>query len=324
MSTPMNTPAQRLAVAVGTAALLLAGCGGYADTAVPEPEAAPPASVPEPAEPQSCGDPTRSFAPGGSVEQLRSGPTVEAIRAKGRLVAGVSADSYLLGSNNPLTGRIEGFDIDLVEKVAEAIWGTAIGHVQLRVITAAERIPLLQENEVDIVARNMTINCDRWTDVAFSAEYYRAGQKVLVRRDLAERVDGPEDLAGLRVCAPDGTTSLQNLVDRAPEAEVVVAVNHTECLARLQRGEADAITGDDTVLAGLAAQDPYAVVPEQEAFTAEPYGVAVNDGEKDLVRFINAVLEEMRADGSWQDSYDRWFGSTLGKGTGQPRPVYGR
>ncbi len=43
-----------------------------------------------------------------------------------------------------------------------------------------------------------------------------------------------------------------------------------------QEGGVDAITGDDTVLAGLAAQDPYAVVPEQEAFTAEPYGIGVN------------------------------------------------
>jgi polar amino acid transport system substrate-binding protein len=170
----------------------------------------------------------------------------------------------------------------------------------------------------------MTITCDRWKDVAFSAEYYRAGQKILVRKDLAQQVDGPEDLDGLRVCAPDGTTSLQNLVDQAPKAKVVVAVNHTECLARLQAGEADAITGDDTVLAGLAAQDPYAVVPDQDAFTAEPYGIAVNEDNKDLVQFINAVLEEMDDDGDWQDSYDKWLGPTLGKGTGQPRPVYGR
>ena len=175
----------------------------------------------------------------------------------------------------------------------------------------------------------MTINCDRWApgQVAFSAEYYRAGQKILVRKDLAERnnpVDSVKELGGLRVCAPNGTTSLQNLVDEAPDAKVVTAVNHTECLAKLQRGEADAITGDDTVLAGLAAQDPYAVVPEQDAFTDEPYGIATNQDNRDLVEFINAVLEQMDDDGSWDDSYNRWLGPTLGEGTGQPRPVYGR
>jgi polar amino acid transport system substrate-binding protein len=307
-------------------ATLLAGCGGYDDTAVPKAEVAAEPSLPEPAEPQSCGDPVRSYAPDGSVDDLRPGAVAQ-LRQSDKLVVGVSADSYLLGSNNPFTGEIEGFDIDLAEAVADAIWDDDKDHVQLRVITAAERIELLQKGEIDIVARNMTINCERWELVAFSAEYYRAGQKTLVRRDLAERrnpVDSVDELAGLRVCAPAGTTSLANILTESPEAEVVTAANHTGCLAKLQSGEADAITGDDTVLAGLAAQDPYAVVPEQEAFTDEPYGIAVNADDVDLVRFINAVLEEMRADGSWQRSYDTWLAPTLGKGTGQPRPVYGR
>ncbi len=316
----------RLVGALAAAVLLLAGCGGYDDTAVPEPPAAGDPSLPAPAAPVSCGDPTRSFAPDGSVDDLRAGALAD-IRERDRLIAGVSADSFLLGSNNPFTGEIEGFDIDLVNQIAAAIFGTATGHVELRVISASERIPLLEEGAIDIVARNMTINCDRWTQVAFSAEYYQAGQKILVRKDLADRanpVDSVKELDGLRVCAPNGTTSLQNLVDKAPDAIVVPAVNHTGCLAKLQRGDADAITGDDTVLAGLAAQDPYAVVPEQNAFTAEPYGIAVNEDHTDLVRLINAVLEKMRADGSWKDSYDTWLGPTLGEGTGQPRPVYGR
>jgi polar amino acid transport system substrate-binding protein len=315
----------RLAGVLTASVLLLAGCGGYADTAVPEPAAPDAPSVPEAADPPSCRNPTRSFAPDGSVEDLLGGPTIQQIRERGRLIAGVSADSFLLGSNNPLNGRIEGFDIDMVDAIASAIWGDPEGHVELRVITAAERLPLLVDNKVDIVARNMTINCERWDEIAFSAEYYRAGQKVLVRKDLVQDgIDTAEELAGLRVCAPDGTTSLQNIVNESPDAEVVTAASHTGCLVKLQNGEADAITGDDTVLAGLAAQDPYAVVPEQEPFTAEPYGIGVNKDNQDLVRFVNAVLEEMRADGAWQDSYDRWLAPTLGEGTGQPRPVYGR
>jgi polar amino acid transport system substrate-binding protein len=314
----------RLGSVLVAGALLLAGCGGYDDTPVPKPEAAAAPSLPDPASAPACGDPTRSYAPNGSVDELRSSRAVASIRQKDRLVVGVSADSYLLGSNDPLTGQIQGFDIDMANAIAEAIWGTAIGHVQLRVITATDRITLLQNGEIDIVARNMTINCERWEQIAFSAEYYRSGQKILVRKDLADDgVDTPQELAGLRVCAPDGTTSLQNIVAESPDAEVVTAANHTGCLVKLQRGDADAITGDDTVLAGLAAQDPYAVVPEQEAFTDEPYGIGVNAENVDLVRFINAVLEEMRG-GAWKASYDRWLAPTLGKGTGQPRPVYGR
>jgi polar amino acid transport system substrate-binding protein len=318
---------RRLVGAVAASVVLLAGCGGYDTTSVPEQAQDPEAALPEAVPPKPCDPPaTTSFEPSGSVDDLRAG-ALDEIRERDRLIAGVSADSFLLGSNNPFTGDIEGFDIDLVNEIAAAIFGTATGHVELRVITAAERIPLLEEGAIDIVARNMTMNCERWEQVAFSAEYYRAGQKILVRRDLAERknpIDSVEELTDLRVCAPNGTTSLQNLVNEAPDAVVVTAANHTGCLAKLQRGEADAITGDDTVLAGLAAQDPYAVVPEQDAFTAEPYGIAANQDDRDLVELVNAVLEDMRADGSWQDSYDRWLGPTLGEGTGQPRPVYGR
>ncbi len=66
------------------------------------------------------------------------------IQDRGRLVAGVSADTYLLGARNPLTGKIEGFDIDMVKAVAKAIFGDESAY-QLKVITAAERIPALQD-----------------------------------------------------------------------------------------------------------------------------------------------------------------------------------
>ena len=66
------------------------------------------------------------------------------IKKRGRLVAGVSADTYLLGSRNPFTGEIEGFDIDMVKAVAKAIFGNE-DRYQLRVITAAQRIPGARE-----------------------------------------------------------------------------------------------------------------------------------------------------------------------------------
>ena len=140
-------------------------------------------------------------------------------------------------------------------------------------ITAAQRIPALQNGDVDIVARNMTINCDRWKQIAFSTEYYRSGQKILVRK--GSKAKSLADLDGQKVCAPKGTSSMDNLIKLAPKAIPVGSDSHTGCLVLFQQGQVDAITGDDTVLAGLAAQDPYAVVPDQKAFTAEPYGLGL-------------------------------------------------
>ena len=92
----------------------------------------------------------------------------------------------------------------------------------------------------------------------------------------------------------------------------------------LQEGQVDAITGDDTVLAGLASQDPYAVVLDEAPFTEEPYGIGIPPDQVDMVRFVNGVLERMRADGSWDASYAKWLQPTLGKSSGQPQPQYGR
>ena len=173
-----------------------------------------------------------------------------------------------------------------------------------------------------MVARNMTITCDRWKSIAFSAEYYLAGQKILVRK--GSDITGLSSLAGHRVCAPLGTSSMDNLIRLAPDAEPVGADNHTGCLVLLQEGQVDAITGDDTVLAGLASQDPYAVVLDEAPFTEEPYGIGIPLDQVDMVRFVNGVLERMRADGSWDASYAKWLQPTLGKSSGQPQPQYGR
>jgi polar amino acid transport system substrate-binding protein len=99
--------------------------------------------------------------------------------------------------------------------------------------------------------------------------------------------------------------------------------SHTGCLVLFQQGRVDAITGDDTVLAGLAAQDPYARVVGR-AFSAEPYGVGVSQDHVDLVRFVNGVLQQMRTDGRLAKSYDRWLRPALGPLTALPTPVSGR
>jgi polar amino acid transport system substrate-binding protein len=248
------------------------------------------------------------------------------IQDRGRLIAGVSADSLLLGARNPTSGQIEGFDIDMLRAVSQALFGRP-DKVELKVITAAQRLPALEDGSVDIVARNMTINCERWKDIAFSSEYYRSGQKVLVRDGEAIQSGGPiggmKDLAGKKVCAPKGSTSMIKLLT-FKDVQAVGADTHTGCLVLFQEGTVDAITGDDTVLAGLANQDPFAEVVQAPAFTAEPYGLGINQKNVDFVRFVNGVLEQMRADGRWTKSYNTWLADSLGKAPAPPQPVYGR
>lgn len=315
----MSIQLAKVRLFVGTLAVLAVASCGYDATPLPKAEV-PAVEEAAPGTPPTCDASTAtvSYAPEAAAAQ---GESLQRIRQRGFLVAGVAADNYLLGSRNPFNGQIEGFDIDMVNAIAEAIFGEK-GHVQLRVITAADRIPLLVADEIDIVARNMTINCTRWQQIAFSAEYFHSGQKLLVRKGAG--IKSIEDMDGKRACAPVGTTSIENIQSLAPNAIPVTAVNDTGCLIKFQNGETDAITTDDTVLAGLAAQDPYAVVLTKERLTDEPYGIGVNGERTDLVRFINGVFERMRADGSWKASYDRWLKEPLQVEGSQPTPLYGR
>jgi polar amino acid transport system substrate-binding protein len=178
-------------------------------------------------------------------------------------------------------------------------------------------------NSVDIVARNMTINCDRWSQIAFSAEYYRSGQKSLVPR--TSEVKSLGDLPkGTTICTPTGSTSYANLRARFPDLTAITADTDGGCLALFQSGKAFGISGDDTVLAGDAAQDPYARVIPGEQFSQEPYGLGIAKTHPEFVRFVNGVLEQIKADGRWKKSYNKWFAAALGPAPVPPKPVYGR
>lgn len=304
--------------------LLFTGCSAnYSDTPLPPPEIVEATEAPSAGGGPSCDDALQSYAPEGALPSpgdMPSGSTMEEIQERGRLIVGVSSDSRLLGARNRETGEIEGFDTDLARSIADAILGDPDA-IELRVITASQRIPLLQDGSVDLVVRNFTINCDRWEDIAFSAEYYRAGTKILAPRGA--KVAGLADLADRRVCMPSGTTQAALLAEQSPSAIPVYAANHTQCLRLFQTAQADAIIGDDAVLAGLASQDPNAEVMDTEPLTPEPYGVGVNSENVDLVRFVNAVLEERSSDGEWQTSYDTWLSEFLGEASA-PQPEYGR
>jgi polar amino acid transport system substrate-binding protein len=309
-------------VAAGLLLALVGGCGGPSGTAgpvaatsfrAPRPQGVrDPAVIPSAAAAAATGcDPRASLRPstGGAA------PNVDRIKARGRLVVGVDQNTYLFGYRDAASGQVVGFDIDIARQIAAAIFGSP-DRVQLTAITSAQRIPFIQNGSVDLVVDTMTINCDRLKQVAFSTDYYDAGQRVLVPR--ASTANGIADLRGKKVCAAAGSTSITNIAN-APSHPVPVSVaDWTDCLVMLQQGQVEAISTDDTILAGMAAQDPNTKLVGNR-FTDEPYGVAISRSAPDLVRFVNGVLDRMRADGRWAAIYTRWLG---GPAPAPPAPKY--
>ncbi|HEX8630897.1 MAG TPA: glutamate ABC transporter substrate-binding protein [Catenuloplanes sp.] len=292
-------------------AVLAAGCTGTppprrGDATASAPAAPGPAAPGPAAAPEDC-NARQSLRPAGPLPKPNSMPAgsyMDEIRKRGLLRVGTSQDTLLFSSRNPITGRIEGFDVDMARAVAKAIFDDE-NKIQIIVTPNAQRIPAAKDGTVDLVVQTTTMNCTRWKEIDFSTVYYDAGQKVLV--STASTAKGVGDLGGKRVCAAAGSTSLENLERLDPRPITVAMPGNSDCLVAFQRNQVDAISTDDTILAGLAAQDPYAKVIGAP-FTKEPYGIAISKEHEDFTRFVNAVLERQRADGSWKRTYEKWLG----------------
>jgi len=303
----------RLATAAAALSLLagLAGCAGDSSDLPPalaKPSASAPPAGPGGAAPDRSCNPRASLRPSGALPQpgrMPAGSYLAEIQKRGRLVLGTSQDTLLFSSRNPFTGKVEGFDVDMGRQIAQAIFGDP-DKIQIKVIGYDKRISSALDGSVDIVADTMTANCARWKDVNFSTIYYDAGQRVLVSKNSAAK--SIEDLGGKKVCAASGSTSYDNIGKVASKPIPVAKDAFGDCLVAFQQNEVDAISTDDTILAGMAAQDPYAKVVGQK-FTQEPYGMAMSPDHPEFTRFVNAVLAKNRENGTWTATYKKWLGA---------------
>jgi len=313
-----------VAVAVMT---VLAGCGRAESLpsaptlslAPPTPagmDELPPVFVPPPQEnPDNDCDLTASLRPFPDRDQANA--AVANIRNRGRLIVGLDIGSNLFSFRDPITGEITGFDVDIAGEVARDIFGSP-SQVEYRILSSADRITALQNNQVDIVVKTMSITCDRKKLVNFSTVYLVANQRILAPRDSA--ISQASDLSGKRVCAVKGTTSLQRIQQISPPPIIVEVVTWADCLVALQQRQVDAVSTDDSILAGLVAQDPYLHIVGP-SMNEEPYGIGINLANTGLVRFVNGTLERVRRDGTWNTLYRKWL-TVLGPPPAPPVPRY--
>ena len=223
------------------------------------------------------------------------------------LIVGVAADQYLTGYLGA-DGVEQGFDIDLAHAIAQALFGNP-NAVQFVAISTDKRIPDLQAHTVDMVIDTMTITCDRLSEVGFSAVYYDASQKLLVEKGSGYK--SLADLGGKNVCAQSGSTSISLIQHAASKPVAIQVTDISDCLVLLEENKVSAISTDDTILAGLAQQDPNLEVLQarwRPSRTASPCA----HGATDLEGYVNGVLAHYEADGGWAAAYSHWFAGSLG------------
>ncbi|MFC9962863.1 glutamate ABC transporter substrate-binding protein [Nocardia ignorata] len=322
----MSIRRSRFALVLAATAVLLAGCGDApAPSSIEATAVAPPlpgaeaiTSAPTAEGTGSC-DTEATLAPRAQPRPgaMPAGSAMAAIVANGRLRVGVDQNTYMFGFRNPSTGRLEGFDIDLAREIARDLFGDP-DRIELRSVTAADRIQLLQERKVDMIVRTFSATCERRRDVDFSSVYYRAAQRFAAPRGAG--IASGADLAGKRVCVTKGTTAAAPLFTLPTPPTVLGVTNWTDCLVALQQGTVDAISGDEPILSGLVAQDRNLELVGAPIGSGA-YAVGVPKGSDELVRFVNGVLERTSSDGTWERIYAQHL-SALGPSPGAPAPRY--
>ncbi len=233
---------------------------------------------------------------------------LETIKEEDKIVFGVKNDTRLFGLKNPSSGDIEGFDIDIAKEIAKQIVGDE-KKIEFKEVTSKTRVPMLQNGQIDAIIATMTITEERKKEVDFSEVYFEAGQSLLVKE--GSDIKSIDDVKkGTKVLAVKGSTSTKNIREKSPEAEVLEFENYTEAFTALKSGQGEVLTTDNAILFGMADEDnSYEVVGEP--FTDEPYGIAVKKGNEDLLKEINAALEELKSSGKYDEIYKKWIKEDL-------------
>ncbi|MCB8908084.1 MULTISPECIES: glutamate ABC transporter substrate-binding protein [unclassified Streptomyces] len=292
---PLRTPAVPALLLALTAALV--GCGR---------EGSPPVKGPQP-----------DRLP---VYQVQSGFTLpdsstwNRAKKRGRLVVGAKEDQPYMGEKDPATGRYSGFDIEIAKMMAASLGFDPAG-IDFRTIASANRETALQNGQIDYYVGTYTINDNRKKLVGFAGPYYLAGQSLLVRTDEND-INGPQDLAGKRVCSAAGSTPYQRIEQDYPKAELVAYDTYSACVDNLLTYQVDAVTTDDTILMGYAAKVPDELKVVGKPFSKEPYGIGVPRGDNALRFALDDALAAHEKNGDWKKAYD----ATLGL-SGVPAPT---
>jgi glutamate transport system substrate-binding protein len=223
-----------------------------------------------------------------------------------KIVIGVKFDQPGLGLKEG--SKNAGFDVDVAKYVAKEL-GFSEDKIEFKESPSAQRENLLSNGQVKLILATYSITDTRKQKVSFAGPYLVAGQDLLVKSDST--ITGPDDLNGKKLCSVTGSTSAQKVADKyAKTVQLQKYDTYSKCVEALSAGAIDAVTTDNTILAGFAAQQAnqgkFKVVGK--TFSTERYGVGLKKGDTDTCNKVNAALKKMVDSGEWQKAFDANIG----------------
>jgi len=242
---------------------------------------------------------------GEEAEAALEGSTLEAIQERGEF------NFAMTGAYPPFNfmdeyGELAGFDIDIADAIAGELGVEAVGIT----VTWDGLITGLNNGRFDSIIGSMAITEDRLEQVAFSDPYYYDGAQFFGLEDATE-----EDL--LEYDSPNvgvvtGTTFHNYLTEEVEGVgDILQFDSDVDNMRAVNQGRADGmITG---VLVGLNAIDEYEMPlkPIGEPLYVEDIAIALRQEDEDLQIAINEALETIKADGTYAEISEKWFGTNI-------------
>ncbi|MFF3325108.1 glutamate ABC transporter substrate-binding protein [Streptomyces sp. NPDC002889] len=242
-------------------------------------------------------------------------PTLRKAQKAGKLVIGVKNDQPFLGFQDA-DGKRSGFDIEIAKMIAADL-GFPTGMIEFKTIDTSGREASIAAGDVDLYVGTYTINDERKKKVGFAGPYFMAGVDLLVRKD-DRTIGGPYSLEGKTVCSVKGSTALGEIKKADYNTTTVEALKYSECVRQLLGGGVDAVTTDDAILMGYAAQSPDKLKVVGNPFTEEPYGVGMNKDDEALRDAVSDAIEAHDENGDHEKAYNATLGLSGSKFDGTP------
>ena len=225
------------------------------------------------------------------------------------ITIGIKYDQPGLGQQQG--NEYAGFDVEVAKYVAKEL-GYAEDKITFKESPSAQRETLIESGQVQLVFATYSITDDRKQKVSFGGPYFIAGQDLLVKTDNTD-ITGPDAMNGKKLCSVTGSTSAKKIKDNyASSVQLQEYDTYSKCVEALNSGTIDAVTTDNVILAGFAAQSQYQgkLKVVGSPFSEERYGVGLKKGDTELCGKVNAAIEKMVSDGSWQKALDATVGAS--------------
>jgi glutamate transport system substrate-binding protein len=257
----------------------------------------------------ACGDDEDDGVDTSDVEQAEdlTGFPAELSDA-GTIKIGVKYDQPGIGYLEPGADAPTGIDIEMGRIIAARL-GIDEGDIEWVETVSDNREPFLTNGTVDVVIASYSITDERRAEVGQAGPYYVTGQQLLVREDDKETITGPDDLANVKVCSVEGSTSLDT-VEKEYGAKPVPFATYSECVEQLENETVDVVTTDGAILLGYAAQKPDDLEVVGDPFSEERYGIGYPPDAEGMCEFLNETIEGSYEDGTWEDAFEATLGES--------------